>query len=272
MNKYLSFDELSEFWSYSMKDSHAFKKGSRKDANEWSGGLNWEDSKALALLGWKEGLEEVEKYRARIVPKVTDKILRPQRSFSVNGYHVDVGAFLSNDPECFHSRFYEESNNPGRIFKIVCSVSFSAAIEPATIIQRGAIICALVDAMEYAGHRVEVICNLALSGSQYYRESNNRFGRFEVDVNVKSSDQPLDLSSLAFCLAHPAMLRRMMFSSAEIEGWSDYASNYGYPAKATDIGDIYIEEVFSGEIPDSKAVGWVLEKLKGLGIEFESPN
>ena len=37
----------------------------------------------------------------------------------------------------------------------------------------------------------------------------------------------------------------MCFSVAEIEGWSDYTTNYGYPAKATNKGDIYIEEVFT---------------------------
>jgi hypothetical protein len=270
MNKYLSYDNLNDFWKFAMQDSRAYEKSSRRAVDRWSGGTSWEESKLLALNGWKDGLKEIEKYRAQLAPFITDKILRPIQLYSVSGYNVDVGAFLSNDPECFISRVYEERNYPGKIFKIVCSISFSASITPETIIQRGAMICALVDALEYAGHRAEVYCNFAAAKEQYYRDgTNKKYGWFEVDVKIKPSDQPVELSSLAFCLAHPSMLRRIVFSIAEIVGWSDYASNYGYPSKATDKGDIYIDEIFSGTVPDSNAIDWVLNKLKELGIDLE---
>jgi len=270
MNKAIIFENLNEFWKFSMEDSRAYRKESRAQVNSWSGGTSWEEAKQLALEGWKGGLEEVEKFRAQLSPFITDKILRPLQVYSVSGYNVDVGAFLSNDPECFISRVYEERNYPGKIFKIVCSISFSASIQPETIIQRGAMICALVDAIEFAGHRAEVICNFAASRSEYYRDGTNKeHGWFEVDVNVKPTDQPVDLSSLAFCLAHPSMLRRLVFSVAELVGWSDYVSNYGYPAKATEQGDIYIAEIFSGIISNEKAIEWVLTELEKLGIDLD---
>jgi len=59
-----------------------------------------------------------------------------------------------------------------------------------------------------------------------------------------------------------------MFSVAEIEGWSDFASNYGFPAEATEKGDIYLKEIFSGTVPDDKAINWVLEELTKLGINI----
>ncbi len=270
MNKHLTYDNLYDFWQFSMQDSRAYRKESRRDANSWSGGTTWEQAKQLAISGWKEGLEEVEKYRAHLAPFITDKILRPLQVYSVSGYNVDVGAFLSNDPECFISRIYEERNYPGKIFKIVCSIAFSAEIQPETIIQRGAMICALVDAIEFAGHRAEVFCNWAVARNDYYRDGKNKDdGWFEVDVKVKPSDQPVELSSLAFCLAHPSMLRRISFSVAELEGWADYAYAYGYPAEATDKGDIYIKEIFSGTVPNDKAINWLLTELEKLGIDLD---
>ncbi len=274
MNKHLTFDNLHEFWKFSMRDSQAYERASRetgRDRNAWAGGATWAEAEQLAIRGWREGLEEVEKYRAQMAPFITDKILRPLQVHAIAGYNVDVGAFLSNDPECFISRVYEERNYPGKIFKIVCSISFSAAIKPETIIQRGAMICALVDAVEFAGHRAEVICNFAAATNDRYRDGKRKDqGWFEVDVRVKPTDQPVELSSLAFCLAHPAMLRRMVFSAAELVGWSDFASNYGYPAEATDKGDIYIQEVFSGTVEDKKAIAWVLAELEKLGINLEA--
>ncbi|MFZ1694678.1 MAG: hypothetical protein WAT74_15885 [Flavobacteriales bacterium] len=272
VNRELQFDDLSDFWRYAMKDSDARNKASRQnDDSDWAGVRTWPEAKAMAISGWREGLERIERYRAQIAPVITQQVLRPRQVYSMAGHYVDVGSYLANDPECFITREYEQRNYPGRLFKLVCSVSFSAAITPETIIQRGAMVCALVDAIEYAGHRVEVVCNDAstISQAEAYRNGHHKpDGWFEVSVVVKKSQQPLEMTDLAFCLAHPAMLRRMMFSVAEIEGWSDFAHNYGYPAEASDKGDLYIREVFSGTVLDSEAIGWVLQELKKLGVDL----
>ena len=274
MNKELHFDDLNKYWEFAMQDSDANRKSSRSDYDlEWSGGLTWEEAKTMAKNGWLEGMNEIEKYRARILPIVAEKVLRPLPVYSIAGYNVDVGSFLAGEPECFMAREYEERNYPGRIYKIVCYISFSAAISPETIIQRGAMICALIDAIEFAGHRAEVICNAANSA---YSNGEQRQGLYkdngwlEISVVIKKSSQPLEMTDLAFCLAHPSMLRKLMFSVAEIVGWSDYVDNYGYPAEATDKGDIYIREVFSGTVPDEDAINWVLTELEKLGINLES--
>jgi hypothetical protein len=276
INKQLYFEDLSEFWKYSLQDSQARTKSSRDNYDlQWHGGLTWEQAKQMAVSGWREGMQEIDKYRAKIVPVITERVLRPKQIYSVAGYNVDVGSFMANEPECFIAREYEERNYPGQIYKIVASISFSAAIKPETIIQRGAMICALIDAIEFAGHRVEVICNDAstINDSSEYRQGKYKEnGWFEVSVTVKKVSQPLEMSDLAFCLAHPAMLRRIMFSVAELEGWSDFAYNYGVPAEASDKGDIYLKEIYSGVVPDKEAIEWVLSKLKELKINIETDN
>jgi hypothetical protein len=276
INKEIYFEDLHKFWEYSMQNSNASNKSSRDDRSsniERSGGLTWEQAKQMAINGWQGGMKEIEKYRAKILPIITDKVLRPVQIYSMVGYNVDVGSFLANEPECFITREYEERNYPGKIYKIVVSISVSAAIKPETIIQRGAMVCALIDAIEYAGHMAEVICNWAVSARNYESDRQGKYkgqGWFEVSVNIKKSSQPLDMSDLAFCLAHPAMLRRIMFSVAEVEGWSDFANRYGCPAEATDKGDIYIKEIYSGVVADEEAIKWVLSELEKLGINIET--
>ncbi|TXK71727.1 hypothetical protein FT993_08685 [Mesonia sp. HuA40] len=273
MNKHIIYEDLYDFWLYAFRESDAYSKSSRGYSREWNGNVSWLEAKKLALQGWQDGLEQVKKYQTEITPQITEKVIRPSQIYDVAGYNVDVGRYLSNDPECFVSREFVVNNSPGRVFTLVCSISFSAAIKSETIIQRGAIICALVDAIEYAGHRVEVICNWAVSK---YSNEENRTGNIknkgwlELDVTVKKANQPLEMIELAFCLAHPSMLRRVMFSVAEIEGWSDFAYAYGYPAKATNEGDLYIQEIFSGKVPNKKAINWVLNQLKNLNIEIKN--
>jgi hypothetical protein len=273
INKELYFEDLSQFWQYSMQESKALRKSSRENDNiRWSGGLTWEQAKTMAINGWREGMLEIDKYRVQLLPIIAEKVLRPIQVSSIAGYNVNVGNFLANDPECFITHEYDERNYPGKIYKIVCSISSSAAIGPEVIIQRGAMICALIDAIEFAGHRVEVICNDAMSASSYdttRKGQNKDQGWLEISVTVKKSSQPVEMTDLAFCLAHPAMLRRMMFSVAELTGWSDFARNYGYPAEATDKGDIYLREIFSETVPDNQAIKWVFEELTNLGINIE---
>ncbi|MCS6904155.1 MAG: hypothetical protein RML72_03200 [Bacteroidia bacterium] len=273
INKELFFENLGDFWKYAMQESNAYNKCSRTDVSAWSGNVTWEEAKILALHGWKEGMKEIEKYRAKISPLITPKVMRPQPVYSHAGYVVDIGYFLANQPECFIHKQLEEKKEPGRIIKVVCSVSFSADISPETIIQRGAMICALVEAIEYAGDRAEVICNNATSidGTKEHREGQKKEeGWFEISVVVKKANQPLEMTDLAFCLAHPAMLRKMIFSVKELEGWADFTrGGYGYPSAATDKGDIYIEEIFSGTVSDNQAIDWVLSQLENLGIKIE---
>lgn len=274
INRELYFEDLSTFWNYAMQESKARNKSSRTNSDlQWSGGLTWKQAKQRAINGWREGMMEIEKYRAKIVPIVTGKVLRPRQIYSVAGYSVDVGSVMANAPECFIAREYEDRNYPGKIYKIVVSISFSASIKPETIIQRGAMICALIDAIEFTGHRAEVICNWAVSAGSHESDRQGKYkeqGWLEVDVNVKKSSQPLEMSDLAFCLAHPAMLRRIMFSVAELQGWSDNVDRYGYPSEATDKGDIYLQEIFSDTVSNEEAIKWVLSELEKLRINIET--
>lgn len=263
MNKHLVFEELYDFWNFAFRESEARRKASREQKSNWNGDISWNKTKKLAFNGWKEGLKEIEKYQANLNELTTSKIVRQTPSYAVAGSGVSVGNYLSNDPECFVFREYGEIRQEGKIIKLVCSISFSAAISASIIMQRGAMICALVDAIEYAGYRAEVICNLSAHSGK---------GSFEVDVTIKKANQPLNRIELAFCLAHPAMLRRVLFSVAEIEGWSDFANAYGCPSKASNPGDFYIDEIFSAVVSNDKAVEWLLSNLAKLGISIDKSN
>ena len=259
MNKYLKFEDLHDFWNFSFRDSNSYNKSSRAYKSDWYGNVSWEEAKTLAISGWIEGLNEIKKISVELSEIIANKIVRYEPEYGVGGGVVDVGAFLSNSPEYFMMKNSTEKEQEGKIITIVCSVSFSAAIDSKVIIQRGGIVCALADAIEMSGFRCEIIAN---------RTSFSESGKFEIDVILKKAQQSLNITELAFCLAHPAMLRRFMFSIAELEGWADYAHAYGIPHEATDKGDLYINEIYSYIVPNSQAINWVTEQLKKLGVQI----
>lgn len=273
INKHLVFDDLCSFWRCAFQDSKARRRDSRYDSpSDWDGNVSWENAKRLAVSGWDEGLNEIDKVVAEMSPLISDKVLRPTLEYQVVGCNLDVGRYLSGDPECFQVKKQEVDAGAGRIITLVCSISCSADISSKTIIQKGAMVCALVDALECSGNRVEVVCNSASSkySNQHSRQGGNKAsGWIEVDITLKKANQSLNLAELAFCLGHPAMFRRMVFSMRELVGWSDFSHNYGYSSIATNRGDLYIGEIFSGTVHNSKAIAWVLEQLSILGVEIE---
>ncbi len=51
INKELNFEDLNQFWQYAMQESEAYRKSSRDNYDvKWSGGLTWEQAKAMAIL------------------------------------------------------------------------------------------------------------------------------------------------------------------------------------------------------------------------------
>ncbi|GGG66129.1 DUF7192 family protein [Epilithonimonas arachidiradicis] len=260
-NRYLQFGNLQDFWDFSFRESISYKKDSRKPASEWYGGVTWEQTKKLATSGWWEGMEKVRSITAELSEVVATKIVRYDPEYCFAGNVVDVGMFLSNSPEYFLTKQIAEQEIKGKIVTIVCNISVSAAINSDVIIQKGAMVCALVDALEMSGYRCEIILN---ETSQYYES------KLEVDVCIKKSNQSLNFAELAFCLAHPAMLRRIMFSVAELEGWADFAHAYGRPCSASQKGDIYVDEIFSLKVRNAEAIDWIIKQLQNQGVHLKN--
>ncbi|SFH78026.1 DUF7192 family protein [Halpernia frigidisoli] len=259
MNKYVQFDDLQDFWDFSFRESSSRNKSSRNADSDWYGDVSWTEAKVLANSGWIEGMNEVKKMSVELSEIICSKIEKWIPEYTYAGNIIDIGMFLSNSPEYFIIKNPTEQELSGKIVKLVCSISFLWQITPQIIIQRGAMICALVDALEISGYSCEIIIN---------QTATSYGGKFEVDVCVKKAHQSLNITEVAFCLAHPAMLRRFMFSVAELEGWADYATAYGCPATATEKGDVYIDEIFSLVVPNSEAIEWVITQLKKQGIQI----
>lgn len=128
---------------------------------------------------------------------------------------------------------------------------------------------ALVIMLERHGIRAEIdLC--AVSGSW------GAGGTTETWVRVKESDEPLHLNNLIFHLAHPASLRRLVFSAWEhlddarrqASGFID-GRGYGSPKQTEDQGDIYLGRISSAsDWGEQRAVAWIIGQLEAQGIEL----
>jgi hypothetical protein len=227
-----------------------------------------QDACELATKGWSDVRPQVDKLFGELEASIA-MVLDESYSirFDYSGDSVDMGRYMSGDPECMMDYVTEPQARMGRVIKIMVNVANSARITPKQIMDRGVVVVALLDVLNKLGVGVELWTEMAIADK--YVDDGKRFSQL---VKIHDSSEMLDVDSTMFAIAHPSMLRRIGFGSIEQGIRKDLATNcYGYPSKmiCNDIvnADIMIEKLQdSSEYMTKSPVQWVVDTLNGLDL------
>jgi hypothetical protein len=216
LNEYrATFDSLAEFvdhakntnkpvWSNrsSREESH---KG---DDGKWHHGTQtWKEALALADTGWTGADERIKTLGAALAEGVASLIERPFWSLDVTGDALDVGLYLSGEPECWRTLEWKITEGYGRrIFRLIVPTGALMYVGADAYTWAGAAACAAVEAIERAGHGAEVWA---------YNAADMGLFRLAARVLIKPAEYPLDMPRLAFATANAAFHRRLCFSFRE---------------------------------------------------------
>jgi hypothetical protein len=229
----------------------------------------------LARHGWREGAAMTRAYAQALTTRIVGRVEREDLVYGVEGMGYDVARLLDGAPE--HWQRWQptgehEDRAGNRLIRVLMNASVSCGVPTRTIIARGAACCALVELLEYAGARVQLDVTWPCSG-RATREVLTHL------VCVKRFAAPLDMSTVAFAVAHPSALRRLVFSAQERESESVRSAygvphgGYGIPAEVPAVergkGTLYVPCANSGDADWSEANAaerWVLEMLREQGV------
>lgn len=227
-----------------------------------------------AKYGWPEGLRQIQKLADSIKTLVAAKAtLKSDTFYSTSGACVDVGRYLSGEPEDMLE--FEMTESAGKkIFTVTLNVAASACVHADTLYNRGAAVIALVDLLEKAGYSCEI---MAVDP----RERNGKL--CVVRVPVKVAGQHLDQDRLAFAVASPSFLRRLLFSCNEREDMAvinefgfHNGGGYGMPSNLPNSvteaeRGVYLPSLYGYCAFDTQegAVEWVIQEAGKL-IELET--
>lgn len=216
----------------SPEDANSSRRSGRDD---WYG-ATWKGALDMARgAGYRDALPEVEELSRQVEETVAAQLFQTtfQSTWDVAGAEVDMGRFLSGEPECMIESTPIRLSRHGRAVRIAVPSAVDHRVKAETILARGAAVMALVDILARAQHPLEIwsVAALASNRGQAYRAS--------YSVLVQESAQPLDPGRVMFALAHPAMQRRLIFSLRESEpqrirerfATANHA-NYGIPTGA----------------------------------------
>lgn len=206
----------------------ATPRGGQPEACDFNAHTSHED--AVAMIkgpGYAAAVADAEHLATLIETTVTADLdaIGFTSTYDVCGSEVDMGRFLSGEPECMIESQPIKIARKGRAVRIVVNASARADTPAATIKARGAAVLALVDILSRLQHPLEV----------WSAEATNPGGRGGTKVperlvhlvKVQDAAQPVDLARIMFALAHPAMLRQCFFRVCEREPATTRAA-YGF--------------------------------------------
>ena len=227
-NSYIdSFTSLEEFYQYicstPFNKPFCWARHSSTDtgfaAHTWTKTESFDEAVLLMKRGWSDMAQQlVNKLDA--IDKKTQPIRKRRSINSVAGYQPIVPLYLAGVPTSMVSSKMVPVKQ--KVINITKLFNYDGSVSSNKIIDESIKVMQLVKKLEAQGYRVNV--DVAFGSSADGRE-------IAASIRVKSANERLQVSKLAFPLVHPSMLRRLMFRYIEVNKnvTKGYVYGYGSP-------------------------------------------
>ena len=235
----IQFDSLHEFYQYliSTPFNKAFcwaEHSSVSGSQHWTKTKDFSEAVELFKNGWSEMATNLVQ-RLKVIENKTEPTMKPKNTMSVCGYQAIVPMYLNGQPNNMLNKKMVPVKQ--KVITVNKSIDYHAGIKADTIVEESIKAMQIVKKLEAQGYRCNL--NLVLGSSAGYPEK-----QFIIKVRIKSANEKMNVSKLAFPLVHPSMLRRLFFRFIEVypNVTDSFVSGYGRPATSNEM-----RKVFEGE-------------------------
>lgn len=261
-----SFDSLYAMAQYAKANKSP--ESSDKDSFKFTHTNNLAEACDLALKGWDECRPQVDALLSELQDRINSVMSDHYVvQHDVAGADVNMGLFMAGEPECMMQFVSEPQARMGRVVKVLVNGVTNASTSKENIIKRGVSVLALVNTLHLMGVGIELWFESCITGNDYKA--------YSTCVKLHDSSQPLDIDNVMFALAHPSMLRRLVFSVQEQSKFQMQQNAHrgsGYGA-CTDLNlhkfidfDVTVERLVYSDETTNNPLGWIVDKVTGLGL------
>lgn len=279
------FSTWNEFVDYAENAPSELSTKDRQSRSDITYGFShvnsFDETLKLAKEGWPEGLAKSKELSSAMFNDVSQMIERTDVNHDIEGHAIDVARFVDGEPECWlkFENVIQEAESGNKLIRITFNCTVSAGVSTDTIIRKGATISALIELLEYAGHRVDL--TLVEAVGEAYLMQDRPPAEFLVYTKLKTFDQNSDMANISYALAHPSVSRSLMFSVIETADAETrkkcHVGPYGSYGRPVDIpkeekGDIHIGSSKHGDpqwANEESAEKWIIEQLKIQGVHLK---
>lgn len=230
------YNSISEFYKYlcntptnsTFAGHQLLSQATDSKYVEFSNTANFEAAVELMKNGWDEGAKKMTK--SLNVKRQTNAMEKTRRSFnSVAGFQPNVALFMAGVPENMINQKMVAKKQ--KIVTLTKAISYSGSVSAYKIIEESVKALQIVENIERMGYRVNL--NVLRMNEELYGGSKT----FATKVRIKNASEKLNISKAAFALAHPAMLRRLMFRWNEVYPLipSSYVGTYGSTSEMSEV-------------------------------------
>ena len=172
---------------------------------------SWNSALKLARYGIKNQVK-IEKIISSMA--LLENVKTKTFGMADNGLCVDVGTFLSGEPECWIAEQFDY--RPKKLVKILVNCSHSCRVNTTQIENRGAGIVSLIQMLKKQGYivKINIYSGTAYRGEEYY-------------YFLKIPSNPLDMQSLSYSLCSSSLDRRFGFAFLEQQSGEKECNGYG---------------------------------------------
>ena len=213
----VEFDSLKEFYDYicntPINEALRWSKlSSNKKSSTWSGTSTFEEATELFKNGWTYGAQNLTR-KLKIVEADKQVQTTYKNILSMAGYQAIVPLYLNGVPNNMVNKKLVPIKQ--KVLTINKAISCSASVSSETLQAESVKCFQIIKKIEASGIRVNL--NLLIST-----------GHVCVKIRLKSANEKLNISKLAFPLVHTAMLRRLYFRFIETYPTIPKSFTFGY--------------------------------------------
>lgn len=232
------FDSLDEFWNYicntPLNEAFRFKTlYSSENDYQFAGTKSYEEATELFHNGWTFGADQLNK-RMKLDKTQEEQKFVQKALYDIIGFQCSVPRYLQGIPTNMINKHMIPIKQ--KVITINKVVWFWAMATPMKIMDWSKATLDVILAIEKQGYRVNL--NIVFGTQADDRCIGGK-------IRIKNANERLNISKLAFPLANPSMLRRLLFRYLEVapKTTKGFTWAYGKPVSDVDYKTLFPNEI-----------------------------
>lgn len=250
----VQYDSLKEFYDYLCKtpfnDAFRWTEHSSITGDKWfTKTKDFDEAVHLFKNGWSEMAGKLVQ-KLKVIESKTEPTMKPRTCLGVQGYQAVVPLYLMGVPNNMVTKKMVPMKQ--KVITLNKSIDYNGGVSTDDIMNESIKAMQIVKKLEAQGYRCNL--NIVLGTSAGSKQ-------FIIKVRIKSANEKLNISKLAFPLVHPSMLRRLFFRFIEVypNVTKSFVSDYGRPATSNEM-----RKIFKGEYLLPNFIRKDVNKIKGI--------
>lgn len=235
----IEYNSLHEFYEYLINtpfnEAFCWAKHSSADGDYYfTKTRDFNEAVELFKNGWSDMSTKLVQ-KLKVVENKTESTMKPKNVLGAAGYQVIVPLYLQGVPNNMITKKMTPIKQ--KVITLNKSIDYNGGVSADKIIEESVKAMQIVKKLEAQGYRCNL--NIVLGTTSGYPSK-----QFIVKIKIKSANEKLNVSKLAFPLVHPSMLRRLFFRFVEVypHVTESFTCGYGSPAASSELRSVFKDE------------------------------